>query len=81
MATQLFFRNAVSDYATGNKDTNLAGTAIGWHSRLLSLTRGSSAQANSVVTVTGPTNGLELGSAGVPYAWYSPPLSCSPPCC
>jgi len=74
MATQLFFRVAVSDYGTGNNDAKLDGTASGWQSRLLSLTRGAVSNGHLANTVAGPTNGVESVASSLPIVWYSPPL-------
>jgi hypothetical protein len=73
MATQLFFTSTPSEYGTGNNDANLAGTAIGWLSRALSSSRGGGVTSNSVTSVAGPTNGIEIGSTQK-YVWYSQPL-------
>lgn len=80
MATQLFFRNAVSDISTGVSSV-LAGTNSTFTPRLLSTTRGATAVSQDVDTVAGPTNGQEVAISTTTFAsngpreWLSAPLA------
>lgn len=72
MATQVFFRSAAPPIQLGTNNTNLRGTAQGWTVRSLSTTRGSGGENGTSSTVTGPTNGIEVGSGLMEF--LSPPV-------
>src|SRR5262245_40610794 len=63
MATQLFFTNAPASTHRGTNTAKLNSSAAGWAPFALSTARGDTASGAlwGASTVTGPTNGVEMG--------------------
>lgn len=84
MSTQLFFWGLPASLGgpgmyTGTNTAKLNGVTTGWSPMLLHSARSGTGglKTSSVTTVAGPTNGVECqdGSFGVPYEWFTLPLS------
>jgi len=77
MATQLFFQtsNTLADTHRGTNTAKRDGTAVGWIPVALSTSRGAAAVSVTGVTVTGPTNGVELEAASSTAEWLTPPVA------
>jgi hypothetical protein len=75
MAKSLYLTDDAPSAHRGDNTPNLRGTASWWFPYLLSESRGSNASYTTMTvnTVTGPTNGIEVGSP--PIEWISEPLS------
>jgi hypothetical protein len=75
MATKLFLKDAVADTHLGTDNLNLLSAAVGWTSKALSTTQGSSVVASdNVATVAGATAGIAITKTS-PVEWISPPVS------
>lgn len=75
MATQLFLNTGAVTTHLGTNSPTLVGGTPGWFSSALALTRGAGSTSAAGNTVTGPTVGIELSSAGLPNQWISDPVS------
>jgi hypothetical protein len=78
MATNVYLVStgltAPAQYLSGTNRAKLNGSTSAWADRSLSLSRGAGVVSQVTGTVTGPTNGIEAASAGLPVEWVSPPL-------
>jgi len=80
MSTQLFLKIRSDQSADTHRGISnaakLNGSNSGWIPMALDITRGTAASfIDSVPTVAGPTNGVEVTSTGNPVEWISPPVS------
>jgi hypothetical protein len=77
MATQLFLLSTPASTHRGTNTAKLNAATSGWDARALGLSRGSGIVASAAMaTVTGATNGLEVGSTTtLPYEWISEPVA------
>lgn len=79
MATQVFLihrTDANADTHRGGGGSRLDGVGTGWTVMPCNTTRGTTATfVDSVLTVTGPTNGVEATLAGNPIEFISPPVA------
>jgi X-Pro dipeptidyl-peptidase C-terminal non-catalytic domain len=75
MATQLFLRDDVGDTQLATDNLRLNGAAEGWTTKSLATGRGGGTVSVSGSTVTGPTSGIEVASAGRVLQFISPPVA------
>src|SRR5262245_30706337 len=75
MATTLYFLDAPATTHRGTNTAKLTGATSGWTPKSFGLTVGPSLVTLDTVTVTVPTNGVEVASSGVPLEWISEPVA------
>lgn len=76
MATDLVLRDDRAPRSRGTNDTNKAGSAVAWRTMSALPEHVTSAlvgTSSSVTTVTGPTNGVEVGNPAL--EWVTGPIS------
>ena len=71
MTTTIYFRSTTSSTHRSSNSASLSGGTLGWFTNALSSTAGASLSTHSGSTVTGPTAGIEVGTA----EWLSEPLA------
>jgi len=81
MSTQCFIRASFATaavphkWSSGNNDAKLNGSTSGWNNLFMDTGRGAGIVALITSTVTGPTAGIEVATAGgLPRHFISPPL-------